>query len=566
MTISPPFLYLLLTTQFIVAQKKNIVLPDSLKSKSYEYLDEQIDVYKRNSYKAAPYITAYLAKAKSEKNSEEIVNGYKNYLLLQSDENLKLIYTDSMIYTAKNSRNKALIGSAYLSKGIVHYARKNYIEALDNYIIANDYISKTKDEYLLYKVKYNMALIKYYLGLYDESLILFKTCVNHFKDNNDRGYLNSLHSVGLTYNRLGNFGLCTETNKLGIEAGRKLKNTEMEAYFIHSEGINQFGKQNYALSIKMIQRALPGIRSNKDFANETVGHLYISKSYWALHRPQQALYFFNKADKMLDEKNYSRPELTEMYEILIDYYIAKKKPEKGLYYINRLLKADSILNSTYKYLYGKVVKEYDTKKLLTEKKKIEKVLNRKKYTEIIFIAIITLLIGISIYLIYRDNKNKKKYRKKFDELINENQNGKKITKLTKIVPDKLDINHEAVMAVLKQLERFEKDKKFLELDWTLVKLAASFDSNTKYLSKIIFYYRGKKFVDYINDLKIDYLTELMKTNHIIRNYTYKALAEEAGFSSTQRFTNAFYSRVGMSPTFFIRQLEQQQNIASKPNF
>lgn len=122
----------------------------------------------------------------------------------------------------------------------------------------------------------------------------------------------------------------------------------------------------------------------------------------------------------------------------------------------------------------------------------------------------------------------------------------------------LDINPEAVATVLKQLEKFEREKKFLDQDWTLVKLSAAFNSNTKYLSKVIFHYRNKKFTEYINDLKIDYIIELLKSDKKIRNYTNKALAEESGFSSTQRFTNAFNSRTGISPTFFINELKKEK--------
>ena len=122
----------------------------------------------------------------------------------------------------------------------------------------------------------------------------------------------------------------------------------------------------------------------------------------------------------------------------------------------------------------------------------------------------------------------------------------------------LDINPEAADQLIKQLEKFEKNMKFLEKDLTSVKLAAAFNSNTKYLSKVILYSRGKKFGEYINDLKIDYIIEVLKNNRKVRNYTNKSLAEEAGFSSTQRFTSAFVSRTGISPTFFIEELRRQE--------
>ena len=112
----------------------------------------------------------------------------------------------------------------------------------------------------------------------------------------------------------------------------------------------------------------------------------------------------------------------------------------------------------------------------------------------------------------------------------------------------------AVNIILKQLEKFERDRKFLEKDLTLVKLAASFNSNTTYLSKIIYHVRGKGFVEYINDLKIDYVISLLQNDKKTRKYTNKALADEVGFSSTQRFATAFYSKIGMPTSYFVKNL------------
>ncbi len=73
----------------------------------------------------------------------------------------------------------------------------------------------------MYKVKYNIAIIKYFLGFYDEAISLFTECTDYFKEKNTRAYLNSLHLLGLCHNRIGNYGLCSEINKKGIEEGIK---------------------------------------------------------------------------------------------------------------------------------------------------------------------------------------------------------------------------------------------------------------------------------------------------------------------------------------------------------
>ena len=540
----------------ICAQEIHFKIPDTIRNKDYDYLFERIEESENDQVKQSLYLQSFLSKAKSEKNSEEIVNGYKNYLR-RSPENLKLVYADSMIYAAKKSRDNALIGSAYLSKGIVYYAQKKHNFALDNYLIANNFISKTNDKYLVYKVKYNIANIKYYLGFYDEAISLFRECIGYFKENNDRAYLNSLHSLGLCYNRVGNYGLCTETNEKGIGEGGRLANDEMKDYFIHSEGVNQYFRGNYAVAIKKITYSLPAIRKKKDFANEVVGYFYIGKSYWDLKKPQMAVSYFKKVDSIFDSRGYIRPDLRENYELLISFFKSKNNPNLQLYYIEKLLIADSILDYKYQYLSSKIYKEYDTKELLTQKKKIEEILDKRKYNDFIFTSVIAFLFLSVLFLIYRHIRNKRVYRQRFDELMKKSEVATKLE--SKNISNGIeDINQDTVAAVLKQLEKFEKDKKFLEKDLTLTKLAVAFDSNTRYISKIISHYRDKKFVDYLNDLKVDYLIILLKEDKMMRNYTNKALAEEVGFSSTQRFATAFFSRAKMPTSYFIEELLKEQ--------
>lgn len=541
----------------VFGQEKTFKIPDSLRNKDYDYLFDRIEESENKHAKQSLYLKSFLTKAKSEKNSEEVVNGYKNYLY-HSTENLKLRYADSMIYTAKKSMDNALIGSTYLSKGILYYTQKKHNQALDNYLIANTFISKTNDKYLTYKVKYNIANIKYYLRFYDESISLFRECIGYFKENNIDGYLNSLHSLGLCYNHIGNYGLCTETNEKGILESKRLANDKMTSYFIHSEGINQYFKNNYASAINKITHSLPAIRKNKDFANEAVGYFYIGKSYWDLKKPDIALSYFKKVDTFFDHKEYIRPDLLENYQLLINYYKSRNNLKSQLYYIEKLLKADSILDHKYEYLSGKIHKEFDTREILIQKKNIEELFDKRKHNDIIFTTIILLLFLSLLFITFRYMRNKNIYRQKFEELMNKNEMN------TKVEPKNTtngieDINQATVASILKQLEKFEKDKKFIEKDWTSIKLAVAFDSNVKYLSKIIFHYRGKKFVEYINDLKIDYLISLLKTDKMLRNYTNKALAEEVGFSSTQRFATAFFSRTGMPTSYFIEELIKEQS-------
>jgi AraC-like DNA-binding protein len=466
-----------------------------------------------------------------------------------------------MVYAAKKSNNAKIIGSAYLSKGIVYYSLKKQRAALDNYIIADSYISRTNDKYLINKLKYNIALVKYYLGYYDEAISLFKECISYFQNENPRAYLNSLHSLGLCYNRIGNYGLCSQTNLMGLKLARELDIKEMEVYFIHSEGINEYYKQNFASAIKNLESSIKELKENKDFGNESVGYFYLGKSYWQIKKYDKAVTYFKRVDQLYSTKDYIRPDLREAYEILIKYYRTKDNAEQQFYYINQLLKADNELNQTFKYLVGKLNKEYSTQELLIEKEKLKKELvNKNQHYSTLTIASLLLLVGF-LFFTFRYFKNRKNYKKKFDELLQKFNNSNKPKNREKNEKPLIsEINAETVASILRQLEKFEKDKKFLEKDWSLDMLSTSFNSNTKYLSKIIRHYRGKNFNDYINDLRIDYIIALLYSDKKIRNFTNKALAEEAGFSSTQRFANAFRAKTEMPTAYFIEQIRKDKNI------
>ena len=547
---------------FGFSQQKKFTLPDSLKNKSYEYLDSRIDSSQEDTLKAMFYLDSYLAKAKKGKNFNEMVYAYSNMIFFVSEKS-KYAYADSIVSTAKLTKDKNLIGSAYISKGNFYYSIKNYVQALNFYLKASNYVSDS-DAYLQYELKYHIAGIKLHLGFNDEALVLLKDCVAFFKNSNEydyqRGYLNSLHSLGLVYNRLGKYDLSSETNGFASKEAKRIDVPLTLNYIMHSEGINQYFKKNYSTAIENIRKALPAIKRNNDFANEAVGYFYIGKCYWDQNQPEKALPYFKKVDRAFAEKNYIRPDLRENYELLVGYYKERGDVKNQLYYINRLIKADSLLNANFKYMSGKIHKEYDTKSLRQAKQQIEKELAGKEKVTIFLYCSIAVFFFLTLYFFYRYYVNQKQYRQKFEKLMD---NQKEELEKEELVEEKkeierkeLDINPDVVHSILKELEKFETKKKFLEKDLTLVNLASSFNTNSNYLSKVINYYRNKNYTTYLNDLRITYIVSLLKTESKFRNYTIKALADESGFSTPQHFSKAFFSTTGIYPSYFLNELNK----------
>ncbi len=496
MIIKKNLLFLaLLISHCIDAQDKYGKIPDSLSSKSFDYLSQAALKFGSDTAKSNRYAKKWLEKAKKQNDFEQMILAYKT-IMYQVDKKYHLDYADSIIRVSKHTNNDLLIGNAYLTKATVYYGKKEHNKALDNFIIADSYISKTNNEYSIYKLKYGIAQTKSYLGFYDEAISLFRECIDYFKEENDRAYLNSLHSLGLCYNRIGNYAWCTVTNQTGIDEGKRLKNIEMQPYFIHSEGINLCGKKNYQAAIFKLTAILPTIQNNEDFANVSVAYFYIGKSFWSLNHKDKAIPYFKKVDEIFKKEKYIRPDLREGYEKLIDYYKRKGNTESQLFYIDQLLKVDNILAQNYKYLLKKVVKEYDTKELSRSKREIE---NAMTFRTILAFGIICLLISIIAFLIFKHFKNKKL----FDEIMKRDTKLPGVPKIVNTTVAQV-ISQDIEEGIIKKLAKFEVDNRFLEKDMNLTRMSILLNTNTKYVTRVIAKHRGKKTIEYITDLKINY--------------------------------------------------------------
>lgn len=552
-------LYLAFTLgSLTIVQAKQLVATDSLVSKDYQYFEKKVMEYRTDTAKAKLFTEYWLKKANKEKNVLQQAMAYKTMIHFV-DKRFRMIYADSLIEKAKATKSNEILGSAYLTVGAAHYDNKEYTKALDCYINANNYVAKTDDQYLIHKVKYTIALTKYFLGYYNEAIALLSQCMEYFKEENDLAYIKSMHAIALCYTQIERYDFSSHFNTLGIRIANEYEITEMIPYFRNAEGINRCKQKDYDTAIKLLKESKPEFEKTNDYATLITTQFYLGKCYWEINEKNRAVTYFIKVHDGIQTKKYSRPDLREGYEILIRYFGEVNELKKELFFIKKLMEFDKEINQEFKYLTYKVHKEYDTKTLVEKKKKIENELasNKKIYFIVVTVLALTLLslFGWHLY-------SKKREKEKFQHIMADLAEKKK----TVVVPSNsqnINLSLELTKSLIKNLEKFENQKKFLEKDMNLAKLAALLDTNTKYASLIIAEQRGKKTTTYINDLKIDYIVELLISNNKFRNYTNKALSDEAGFGSTQIFTLSFKNRIGMSPTSFIQQLKSsnqtQQN-------
>jgi len=534
---------------------------DSLLALEYPVLFGRIKEAGQDSVKQQLYLKAYLEKALRENNTIQRVQGYKNYLH-RSSGRTRQAYADSMVLSAISAKDTALIGSAYLTKGIVFYSEKKYKRALENYLVADGFLERTHDTYLLHKLQYNIALVKYYTEHYDEAVVLLNKDLGYFKYYSVPGYLNSLLLLGRCHQQMENYGLSRKVNTLGMEEGQRLGYHSLNRYFVQSEGINYALQRNYHMAIVHLDSSLRSIRDKgNDFANEVLTGFYLGRCHWESNQRERAVKFFKQVDTHFRERNYIKAELLGAYSYLAEYYGAMERPDLQLTYLERHIEAIDFLREQHQYLDDTVKDGYDLKSIQREKQQIEGILKVRERQKNIGIVAAVLLAILSLWLAWSYQRTRKLYQKRFEAILaGENPPTRKMQKNHTVPSHPLDISKEKIASVLARLERFERRRDFLDRKMSAGKLAVLAEVNGKYLSQIISHYKGKRVMEYINDLRVDHIIAQMKQDRKLAHYSNRSLAGEAGFNSERTFIKAFKSRVGITPMFFMERLKTKQNV------
>lgn len=296
---------------------------------------------------------------------------------------------------------------------------------------------------------------------------------------------------------------------------------------------------------------------------------YLGLSYWYTGKEKLAIKYLEEIDKHYNKTKKLDPQFRSAYEILIKYYKSTGNTEKQLEYIDKLMVLDKSYEKNYKYLYQRIVKEYDTKKLVLEKNKIENTLANQR---IIFVGLFIFLVSIFLYFGLRIQKEKQRYKKSFEEIIAQQNTlntpkGKALAD-TAEQPQKHDFDYEFynkiaglnpvfVENILMQLENFETENKFLDPQISQKSLSEELGTNSTYFSKIINTYKGKNFTLYINDLRLEYIIDHLKNDIKYITMDVKELASRAGFSSTVNFSDNFRRKFDLKPSVFIKMMKDQ---------
>ena len=169
----------------------------------------------------------------------------------------------------------------------------------------------------------------------------------------------------------------------------------------------------------------------------------------------------------------------------------------------------------------------------------------KLYGWILLIVFVSTVAFLILYI----KKQRKQAHTKIKSLV-EKLNGKK----EKISPS-IKVEESKAQKILEKLIQVEKEELFLLQNYSLNMVAKKVESNSSYVSQIVNTYWKKSFVQYTNELRINYILIKLKEDAIYQKFTLFAIAESAGYKSLSSFNKHFKAISGVSPKQYLQYLK-----------
>lgn len=541
---------------------------------NFENLKSDFISETKNSEKNLNSAKSYLEKAKKENNLLKIVQGYELFVTLHSHTKTAISYSDSIILLTKNAKLDEYPGQGYLLKGTQLYYNSKYNEALDNFAIANDLAITSKNIAQQVSIKHYIGLLKNVSDEKEEALRIFQDNLNFITKNNyhkkdQQQYLKSLFALADSYNKNRILDSAEVVHQRGINASLHDSNKYLYPWFLLSYGITSYFKEDYTKGRDSLQKAATFFKTNEKALSST--YLYIYKCLEKQDKNEESLQYLYKIDSIYQQHPKVVFQAREAYELLNQEHKSSGDDVARLSAIEKLLAVDEIISKDYQNLGKKIVTKYETPLLISEKEallsKKEELITKLEDSNflsqktILVLIILSVLLSGAIFYFFRRNVV---YKKRFNTLMLEYEDKDKrkkepvIEKIPTIKKVAVGIPQEIIDAVLIKLDKFEKNHKFTKKSYTLTKLAKELDTNSTYLSKIINMTKGMNFAKYMNEIRIDYAITQLKENKLFRSYTIKAIAIDVGFNNAQSFSVAFHKKTGIHPSYFLKQLENQE--------
>lgn len=455
---------------------------------------------------------------------------------------------------------------------------------------------------------------------YSKALIFYKKVdsISILLNDSNRRFMTNLFKIGI-YHKVGLLSRADESLKLCQELTEKSTIPYARYYLLNSEASQLEMRHQYCEAISKRQELLRQIiditnqeGEDKDKSILVVSYIQLAYVYIKCGQLSKAGSLIIEADKLYERDDLiSNSIITAVYKMVKGMYASEVNDyDSARLHFNEALKnaRENNLNIEKQHILRErmscnfdqpairkmIVKEFNELEISRRKQMAQIIEREVSYKNVIIsktgksqkiLLVITSLFGIAILLIIKTFANSKKIANdKFNKLVlkfeekalqqnNEKNSGLLLQSLNneistgssdtdqnttiKETSTRKLVSEEKEIDLLTKLEAFEKGDVFLQKNFSISIMATQFETNSKYINFVLRKHRGKSFSDYINSLRILYITELLYKENKYRNFKISYLSELCGYSSHSRFASIFKSEIGLSPSEFISKIAKK---------
>lgn len=493
----------------------------------------------------------------------------KAFQKLYQDPDDCINYTQSLLISDQNIEHKIvlqnIISQAYAMKG-------DYVQSVNVSNQKEIYEEKDKLSFFMQVFgDYDLADQYQNLDLYDQSQRIISDLLADkklLKSEDPKlkitvAELYQLQAINFAINR--NYPLAIENLK---KSNQYIDNHNEENRIIGTE--NKIFHSSYLLkqnkleeSKKSLESIILSLEKQKQPFLLALAYENLSKYYFLKEDYNKAVENLEKGLSKIEALPYNYLK-AKIYELLSKNYFALHNDEKYYEYNKLYTEYKAKLDSNNKEGIRYIVKLVETNQ--NKNLEFQKQNEQKRFWSLFSVFSLVIILLIAYFLV---ELNRKKYLKKqIDFFEKQKTRGHIISPQPRIIPEEIaltekslekdynKISKEKEFEILQKLNEWEKSGLYLNKNMSLSTLSAQMGINTKYLSEVINNSKGKNFNGYINELRINHIAHLLKTDPTYLNYKVSYLAEYSGFSSHSAFTTVFKSVTGMSPNAYIQEISK----------
>ncbi|AFL80250.1 DNA-binding domain-containing protein, AraC-type [Aequorivita sublithincola DSM 14238] len=354
----------------------------------------------------------------------------------------------------------------------------------------------------------NKQLASQFRGMTYQEMAYYAFEENKFKEAIENVQLASLSFEGVQNEQFKNFLIGNNEEMFGRSY------TGLEEY--------EIAKEHYYKSLEYLEKSGAINTQWGAMSFQGLGNIFLKQNKLdsAKIHLQSALSIAEKTDHTALKEN--------VYRNMASYYKERKEIDSFSFYDNK---------------YNTILQENISRTKKSINSEFNRISNKKKATSNpnLYAILAVIVLGVLALLFY--------FRRKIWKLESVDTKESDEKKSTKIVlPQKTEDE------LLEKLNEFEASKDYLDNKISFSVLVGQLNTNAKYLSHILKTSKNRDYNTYINELRIQYIVEKLKTDSDYLNYKISYLAEESGFSSHSKFSSNFKRFVNLSPSEYIESL------------